>query len=176
MRTGDLDSVNDPLSEIWLGNGFFRPLGPAATLRTHSAELMEIDGGWRWKTGHLKAAAGWIDFEEVRASSRETRDLRYHSIELSQRVAGEFHGAVRFSELSAPRGYPIAGQGIAGKYFHNPNAPHMREVQRLTAGLRYQFGPPLVWKIEYSRETAETITGAERGDTDLFASQLGVKF
>lgn len=176
MRTGDLDSAQDPLSEVWIGNAFLRPVGPAATSRTYAGTLLGLDAGWRWKDGHLKAAAGWIDFEETRTDGHEQRSLRYHSLEFSQRIAGDLHGALRYSELGSPDGYPIAGQGNAGKYFHNPAAPHMSEIRRLTAGLRYQFGPPLVWKVEYSREDAQTMTGADRGDTDLFASQLGVKF
>jgi hypothetical protein len=176
MRTGDLDPVSEPLSEVWLGNAFLRPLGPAAASRTYGGELLGVDARWGWKHGHLHAAAGWIDFEETRATGRDERTIRYHSVELSHRLAGNLHGALRYSAIESPEGYPIAGQGIPGKYFHNPAAPLMRDLQRLSAGLRYQFGDPLVWKIEYSREEAETVAGAKRGDTDLFASQLGVKF
>ena len=70
----------------------------------------------------------------------------------------------------------LAGQGNAGKFFHNPLAPLTTELERLSVGLGYQFGPPLVWKIEYSWETGRLLSGAKRNDEDQFSSLLGVRF
>lgn len=176
MRTGDLDSINDPLSEVWFGNAFFRPLGGATTTRTYSAQLQELDAVWRHSNGHVRAMAGWATFEEERTSGHDERDLRYYSIELDQRVAGDLHGALRYSGIEAPDGYPIAGQADDGRYFYNPFALFAREVERITAGLRYKFSDPLVWKIEYSRERTKNLNGTRRGDADMLSSQVGVKF
>ncbi len=176
LRTGDLTVAGDGMSEVWLGNAFFRALGPAATTRTFAADLAEIDAAWTWDGGHLKGAAGWINFDDDSTSGDNSRKLRYYSLEGRQKLGANLFGAARYSTIDAPRGYPIAGQGNAGKYFYNPFAPLTTELERLSLGLGYQFGPPLVWKIEYSWETGRLLSGARRNDEDMFSSILGVRF
>jgi hypothetical protein len=176
LRTGDLTVAGDGMSEVWLANAFFRALGPAATTRTFAADLAEIDAAWTWAGGHLKGAAGWIKFDDDSTSGDNARKLRYYSLEGRQKLGANLFGAARYSAIDAPRGYPLAGQGNAGKYFYNPFAPLTTELERLSLGLGYQFGPPLVWKIEYSWETGRLLSGARRNDEDMFSSILGVRF
>jgi hypothetical protein len=176
MRTGKLDVANDGLSEIWLANAFFRSIGSAATTRTFGAELAELDAAWHWQGGRLRADAGWIEYDDDSTAADNRRRLHYFSVEATQALAGALHGAIRFSELRAPRGYPLVGQGGAGEYFYSPAAPFTRDLRRLSAGLRYEFGPPLVWKLEYSWESGHLVSGARREDTHLLSSELGVKF
>lgn len=176
MRTGDLTVAGDGISELWLGNAFLRALGSAATTRTFAADLAELDAAWTWSGGHLKAAAGWIDFDDDSTAGDNSRRLRYHSIEGRQKLGANLFGAARYSAIDVPGGYPLAGQGSAGKYFYSPFAPLTTELERLSFGLGYQFAPPLVWKVEYSRETGRLVSGAKRSDEDMFASILGVRF
>lgn len=176
LRTGKLDVVNDGLSEVWFANAFFRPLGSAATTKTFSADLLELDAIGHWKGGHVKATAGWVNYDDDSTAADYARDLSYYSVETSQQLAGDLSGALRFSGIHASGGYPLAGQGSVGKYFYNPFGPATTSLQRLSLGLSYRFAPPLVWKVEYSRETGRQLNGQKRSDTDLFSTLLGLKF
>jgi hypothetical protein len=176
MRTGDLTVAGDGMSEIWIGNAFFRALGSATTTRTFAADLTEIDASWTWEGGHLKGAAGRINFDDDSTAGDNSRKLSYYSIEARQKLGPNLFGAARYSAIDAPRGYPLAGHGNAGKYFYNPFAPLTTELARLSVGLGYQFGPPLVWKIEYSWETGRLVSGVRRNDEDMLSSILGVRF
>ena len=176
LRTGKLDAANDALSEVWFANAFFRPLGPTATTRTFSAELFELDAIGHWKSGQLKAMAGWGNFDDDNTAADDARHLNFYSIEAFQQLAGDLSGAVRFSGIRAPKGYPLAGQGNVGKYFYNPYAPLATSLQRLSVGLNYRFAPPLVWKVEYSRETGNHLNGSKRSDTDIISTLLGIRF
>jgi hypothetical protein len=42
--------------------------------------------------------------------------------------------------------------------------------------LGYQFGPPLVLKVEYSPEWGRSLSGQDRNNEDLLATEVGVKF
>lgn len=176
MRTGDLTVAADEQSEIWIANAFFRALGPTTTTRTFHVELAEVDAAYRWPTGHLKASAGWVRFDDDSTSLSTSRKLSYHSLEGLQYLSDKLFAAARYSAIDAPRGYPLAGQGRAGKYFYNPFAPLTEELRRLSVGLGYRFGPPLVWKLEYSWEDGRLLNGTKRTDTDMLSSSLGLRF
>jgi hypothetical protein len=176
MRTGDLAVVGDVQSEVWFANAFFRAVGSTATTRTFGAELAELDAAYHWPTGHLKAAAGWVHFDDDSTAADYSRNLSYTSIEGVQRLSANVFAAARYSAIEAPRGYPLAGQGSAGKYFYNPFAPLTKDLQRLSLGLGYQFSPPLVWKFEYSWEDGHLVNGAKRNDEDVISTILGIRF
>lgn len=176
MRTGDLTVAGDTSSELWFANGFFRALGPAATTRTFAAELAEVDAAYRWPGGQLKATAGWVNFDDDSTTADYSRDLSYYKLEGMQRLAGSLYAAARYSEIDAPHGYLLVGQGAAGKYFYSPSAPLTEELRRFSLGLGYRFGPPLVWKLEYSWEDGRLVNGAKRTDTDMLSSILGMRF
>ncbi len=176
MRTGDLAVGGDALSEIWFANAFFRAVGSTATTRTFGAELAELDAAYRWPTGHLKANVGWVRFDDDSTAADYSRNLSYYSIEGVQRLSEKVFASARYSAIDTPRGYPLAGLGNAGKYFYNPFAPLTKDLQRLSLGLGYRFGPPLVWKVEYSREDGHLVNGAKRNDTDMLSSILGIRF
>jgi hypothetical protein len=175
-RTGKLDSVNDGLSEIWLSNGFFRALGTAATTKTFGASLYELDAIWHWKEGHFQATGGGARFDDDSTVADNSRHLTFYSFEVMQQLTGKLYGAARYSEIRAPKGYPLVGLGNAGTYFYNPFGPRTTELERFSAGLGYQFDLPLVWKLEYSWETGHLVGGAHRGNDDTLATELGLKF
>ena len=176
MRTGDLNVAGDALSEVWFANAFFRALGPATTTQTFAAELAEFDAAYRWPTGHLKAAAGWVRFDDDSTTADFSRSLSYHSLEGLQHLSEKLFAAARYSAIDAPRGYPLVGQARAGKYFYNPSAPHTKDLERLSLGLGYRFSPPLVWKLEYSWETGHLVNGTKRNEEDMLSSILGIRF
>ena len=176
MRTGKVDVVGDYVSALWFANAFFRALGSTATTRTFHADLTEVDAAYRWPSGHLKADAGWVSFDDDSTAADYSRHFSYYSIEGVQHLSAGLFAAARYSAIDVPRGYPIGGQGNLGKYFYNPYGPLTKNLQRLSLGVGYQFAPPLVWKVEYSREDGRLVNVTKRNDEDMLSSILGIRF
>lgn len=176
MRTGDLSVKSDVLSEVWFGNGFFRAIGGAATTRTFGVELYELDATGRWSTGRVSAAAGWVSFDDDDTAANNAREMDYQFVEGVQGWGEKFYGAIRYSAIRVPGGYPLAGLGNAGTFFHHPAAPLTKRLERLSLGFGYRFGPPLVLKFEYSLERGRMVNGAGRDDEDMISSEIGLKF
>jgi hypothetical protein len=174
MRTGDLTVAGDGLSAVWFGGGFFQALGPPATTRLFSASLGELDGSIHWKTGHLSAAVGWVKFDDNNRPAGDSRHLRYGSVEAVQQLGEGFYGAVRFSQIHAPGGYPLVGQGDFTEYFLPGELTS--NLERLSLGLGYRFAPPLVWKVEYNFENGRLVNGEHRGQENLLSTELALKF
>jgi hypothetical protein len=176
LRTGDLTVAGDSVSEVWFANAFFRALGSAATTKTFHADLAELDAAYRWRTGHVKGMVGWVDFDDDSTAGDYSRKFTYYSLEGMQQLAGNFFAAARYSAIEVPRGYPLAGQASAGAYFYNPLAPLTTDLDRLSVGVGYRFGPPLVWKFEYSWEKGRQLNGVKRTHEDVLSSLLGIRF
>jgi len=174
LRTGKLDTVNDNLSELWFGNAFFRALGPSTTTATFHATLLQADGTARWRSGHASVSLGQARYDDSDTSADNSRRLGYGHVELVQTIAGGLFGAARYSEIRAPGGYPLAGWGRMGLYFFRPLLTE--ELRRLSLGLGYRFGPPLVFKVEYCRESGRMTTGEPRDQENFFGTELGVRF
>lgn len=174
MRTGELATVADNLSEVWFGNGFIRALGAAKTTGKFWASFYEGDATAQWKGGHATAALGRVDFNDSDTTADNSRRMRYGYLEAMQNITGRLYGAVRYSEIRAPNGYPLAGWGNLGRYFFAPSLTE--ELKRLSLGVGYRFGPPLVLKVEYSREWGRQTNGATRDQEDFFGTEVGVKF
>jgi hypothetical protein len=174
MRTGELATVADNLSELWFANGFFRALGPARTTGAFWASLFEGDATTRWKTGHVSASVGEARFSDRDTTADNSRRIRYGAVEVVQRVTNHLYGATRYSEIDAARGYPLAGWGNMGRYFFSPLLT--QRLQRLSVGLGYRFADPLVLKFEYAFEGGQMIGGGKRNKEDFFGSEIGVKF
>ena len=171
IRTGDLSSAGDELSELWFGNGFFRSLEPAAG--TFSATVYEVDAQTFWKTGHLKLAGGIFDYED---SADRSRDGQYYYAEVLQQLVPKFYGAARFSHILADDGMPLIGHGDGGQYFFSPFSPLTDDFWRLSIGFGYRWNENLLAKIEYTFERGETTDGAKRDQHDFFGAELGFKF
>lgn len=174
MRTGELASVADNLSDLWFASAFFRALGPAASTGTFWANLFEGDATARWKDGHLSAALGQVRFDDSDTRADNSRRIRYGYLELVQGIADRLYGAARYSEIRVARGYPLAGWGNMGTFFFRPSLTE--ELQRFSLGVGYRFSPSLVLKTEYTWESGRMISGARRGREDFFGGELGVKF
>lgn len=174
MRTGQIDTVDDELTELWFGNGFFRALGPASSTATFSANLIQADATARWKQGHLSGSFGHVHFDDSDTTADNSRRLNYGAIEGVQVLVERLYGAVRYSEIRVAGGYPLAGWGSAGTFFFRPSLTE--ELRRLSVGLGYRIGPPLVLKIEYTRERGRMVNGARRDQEDFFGSEVGFRF
>ncbi len=174
MRTGDLDARQDFVSELWFGGGWFRSIGSAQTTTFH-AELFEGDVTVRLPHGHLKAFGGYAHYADNDPLGDNQRDLYYYSVEAVQDLTRKLYLAARFSEVLAPGGYPLPGNGNLNEYFLSPGEL-ATELWRLSLGVGYRFSPNLVFKGEYSFERGKQTNGESRNHEDLFALQAAFKF
>jgi hypothetical protein len=174
MRTGELASVADNLSEVWFANGFFRAIGPLARTGAYWANLYQGDATLRWKGGHLGLSLGRAHYDDSDTVADNSRRMRYGHAEIVQEVSGGFYAAARYSEIRVPRGYPLAGWGPLGTFFFRPIMTE--ELRRTSVGLGYRFGPSLVLKAEYAWEHGRTTSDVTRDKEDFFGTELGVKF
>ncbi len=180
MRTGKLSmgsaaaGTGDGLSSIWFANGFFRALGPAPRTTNFWANLYEADAVAKWKTGKVSAALGQVQFDDNDPLVDNSRKLHYGYVEVVQSATDELYGAARYSEINAPGGFPLVGQGNMGEYLFSPKLTE--ELRRFSLGFGYRFGPPLVMKLEYSWEWGRTTLGESRDQEDFFGAEVGVRF
>jgi hypothetical protein len=174
MRTGELATVADNLSDVWFANAFFRALGAAKNTPTFWADLDEADAVARWKSGHVGAALGQIHFDDSDTTADNSRRIRYGYLEAVQALTAQFFAAARYSEIRAPGGYPLAGWGAPGTFFYRPSLTE--ELRRLSLGLGWRFGEPLVLKLEYTWESGRMLNGAPRDQENFFGAEVGLKF
>jgi hypothetical protein len=174
MRTGRLSTSGDQLSALWFDQGFFRTLGPSATTSEFDATLLELDGAVHTGGTSLGVAGGTVRYDDNNRARNDSRHLTYYYIEGTQALTEQLLAAARFSHISAPGGYPLVGQGNFSTFlFGNISTT---SLTRLSLGLDYRFGPPLVLKLEYSPEWGRTLAGQNRNHEDILSTELGVKF
>ena len=173
MRTGALNTAGDKLSESWFGNGFFAPVGTPEETPTFQANLFEFDAQTFWRSGHLKLAGGYFQYDDTNPSVSK-RDGYYYYAEALQHVNKKFYGAARFSQIMADDGLHMVGYGNFGKYLFTPLLT--RDLWRLSLGLGYQWSESLVTKVEYSFERGELIGGTTRDHEDFFGAEVSFKF
>jgi hypothetical protein len=117
---------------------------------------------------------GQVRYDDRDPLADNARRMRYGALELVQSFTDELYVAARYSEIRAPKGYPLAGWGTMGRFFFAPSLTE--ELRRFSAGLGYRFAPSLVWKLEYTWESGRMVNGARRNNEDFFGSEIGVKF
>lgn len=175
MRTGQLATVADNVSELWFGNGFFRALGSAATTATFEASLFQADATARWKRGQVGVTFGQVHFNDSDTTTDNSRRLRYGMLELVQQITDPLYIAARHSEIRAPGGYPLAGWGPLATFFFRPGVV-TEELRRTSVGLGYRFGAPLILKVEYTWESGRMTNGLPRDQENFVGTELAVKF
>jgi len=173
MRTGAINTEKDQLSESWFGGGFFAPVGNGAETPTFQANVFELDAQTFWKTGHLKLAGGYVEYDDTHATTLK-RDGYYYYAEALQHLNRKFYGAARFSQIIVNDGLHLVGHGDFGKYLFSPLLT--RNLWRLSLGLGYQWSENLVTKIEYSFEEGELIGGGNRDREKFFGAEVSFKF
>lgn len=173
MRTGKI-STADNLTELWFGNAFFRSIGPTARTPDFWVNLMQLDSTVRWKTGRLGLSIGQAHYNDSDPLADNSRTLKFGHVEGVQTITGALFGAVRHSEITVDRGYPLAGWAPMGAFFFRPVLTE--ELRRTSVGLGYRFGDPLVLKVEYTWENGRTTTGLRRDKENFFGTELGMKF
>jgi hypothetical protein len=179
MRTGKLDVNEDLFSEVWFGNGFFRLLGSAVTTSIMEGNLFQADGHAQWGRGHLHLAAGRLHYQDNDSASDNARDVPYFYIEamqnLNQNKDYPWYAAVRFSRITAERGFPLVGNGDFVSYFFD-NEGLAEELWRLSIGIGYRIGKNVLLKAEYSFENGKQRDGENRDEENFFGIEGAVRF
>jgi len=174
MRTGELATVADNLSEVWFGNGFFRALGPAKSTGRFWASLYQADATARWATGRLGLSVGQARFDDSDTAADNARLMHFGYVELVQELAGPLFAAARFSAIRVHEGYPLIGWGISSVFSNRLSLTE--ELQRFSVGMGYRLGDALVLKAEYTRESGRMTSGALRDREDFLGGEIAVKF
>jgi hypothetical protein len=169
MRTGDLNASEDWASALWLDEGFFTSIGSPKTSLFH-ADLAELDGQVKWHRGSWKSAAGYADYNDNDPLGGNRRDLYYYYTELVQGVTPKLYGAVRFSQIDVPEGYPLVGNSDSD--YGIPT----KDLWRLSVGAGYRFNRNLLLKAEYTLEHGQQTDGSPRNHEDMLALECAFKF
>ena len=173
MRTGDLGATSDWVSELWLGPGLIYSLGSAQTTEFH-ANLLEGDVHVKLPRTTLKGSGGVLQYGDNDPLAKNRRDVYYYYLEAVQNIHKGFYAAARWSQVFAPKGFPIAGIGDGPTYGWGPNIT--RDLWLLSLGLGYRWSNQLVVKGEYSFEHGREIEGARRNHEDLLALTAAFAF
>ena len=173
MRTGDLQVNGDGTSAVWFGNGFFRALGAPATTTKFHADLAEADVQLRLPRSQVNAAGGYAHFDDNDTTANNHRDLYYYYIEGLYDVTSKLYAAARFSQIIAPGGYALVGNGDFNDYFLTSLT---KNLWRLSLGGGYRWNRNLSWKLEYMLERGAEVGGDMRQHEDIIATEVTGKF
>jgi hypothetical protein len=171
MRTGALNTEYDQASALWFGNGFFQSIGNPAATKVFQADLVEGDVQLRLPRGYVKAAGGYAYYNDS-STAADDRNIFYYYTEGLFDITKRFYAVTRFSQILAPNGYPIVGNGNFGEYYNSLT----RELWRLSLGVGFRWSPNLIWKTEYMFEQGTEIGGGLRRGEDMLATELTGKF
>lgn len=175
MRTGNLSTQNQGISELWFGGGFIRALGASATTSNFHANLVEGDVQWLGKRHHLKAAGGYVhqDDNNVAVFGADKRDVYYYYLEGLQSITDRLYVAARASQIFAPGGAPLVGNGDFGSYFFRELST---DLWRVSLGVGYRWSSHCILKGEYSFNGGHESDGGPRTGEDLLGAELTVGF
>ncbi|MFT5240380.1 MAG: hypothetical protein ACI9OU_000766 [Candidatus Promineifilaceae bacterium] len=167
MRTGDLSTSKDRLSELWFGDAFIRSIGGTNTTTHFDAKLLQGDLSFDWSSGSLWLSGGVMDYADDDSASRNERDVAFYVAEIVQDLTPKVYSALRYSGIEASKGIPVVGQGDFGSFF----SPLLTEnIWRLGLGAGYRFSDHVTTKAEYSVERGELTNGKKLEARD----QIGV--
>jgi hypothetical protein len=171
MRTGNINIQNDGDAALWFGNANIGSIGSPSTTTFHT-ELAEGDVQVRLPRTQIKAAGGYLHYDDNDTVANNNRDIYYYYVQGRYDVTKKLYGAARFSQIIANSGFPLVGDG-AYEYYGDDLA---KNLWRLTLGMGYRFSPNLVLKADYSFERGEESDGEKRDHEDLFATELAFRF
>ena len=116
----------------------------------------------------IKTAGGYVDYNDNDPAGSNHRDVYYYYAEGTHSWTHNFYSAVRWSQVLAPKGFPIVGNGSMEQYgFHDLTSDYWR----LSLGVGYHFGPNLLVKAEYSFNSGHEPNGETRDRENQFAAR-----
>jgi hypothetical protein len=167
MRTGALAVQGDVTSELWFGNGFVESLGSGTKFQ---ANLLEGDVRVRLPGGHLAGAGGYLKYDDNDSTANNQREVYYYYLEGLQHLTPKLYGAVRWSQILAPEGFPLFGD--RGYYVSDLT----KDLWRLSIGLGYRWSRNLLLKAEYTFNQGKTVDGEKRTHENLASAELAFRF
>jgi len=171
MRTGDLSPM-DYWSEVYFANGWIVPIGSTNMTLFH-ANLVEGDVEVKLHHAKIHAFGGYIHYDDNDPAGANRREMYFYSVEGLHDITRKLYAGARFSQIFAPKGYPLQGNGNMGQYlFGTPST----DLWRLSLGLGYRWSPNLLVKAEYSFERGKHVTGESRNHEDFFGVEAAFKF
>ena len=172
MRTGALDVRGDKFSELWFGNDFIRSHAPATTTR-FEANLLEADIHARWSHGHVKGAGGYVKYDDDDPLANNQREVYYYYVEALQHLTKQLYAAARWSQVLAPDGFAIVGDGDSSAY----SIDNLTEnIWRLGLGLGWRWNHNLLLKAEYTFNEGRTLAGDDRRHENIAAAEVAFRF
>ncbi len=168
MRTGNLDAVDDLWSELWFGNNWIGAIGSGNATK-FKANVVEGDVVIRLPHGYLRAFGGYLHYDDNDPVVNNQRDVYYYTVEPVYDLTRKLYAAARFSQVFAPEGFRILGNGTAF-------APMTDAIWQLSLGLGYRFSPQLVLKAEYTFTRGQELDGSQRDQEDFFGAAAAFKF
>jgi hypothetical protein len=170
MRTGALNVQGDVTSELWFGNGFIRSLGSGTKFQ---ANLLEGDVRVRLPHGHLAGAGGYLKYDDNDSTANNQREVYYYYVEALQHLTSKLYGAVRWSQILTPHGFPLLGNGNYYEYFLSDLT---KNLWRLSVGVGYRWSPSLLLKGEYTFNQGKTVDGDKRTHENLASAEVAFRF
>ena len=174
MRTGALAVYGDGFSELWFGNAFIRSLDNV-NATSFQANLLEGDVQARWSKGYFKGAGGYVKYND-NGSADLQREVYYYYLEGVHHLLPKFYAAGRWSQLFAPNGFPILGNGTWNEYFMGPGSSLTENLWRLSLGLGYRFNSNLLLKGEYSFNQGKELGGEKRTHENMVSLEAAFAF
>jgi hypothetical protein len=171
MRTGDL-APDDYWSEIYFANGWFVPIGGTNTTR-YWANLVEGDMVVKLPHGRIHAFGGYARYDDNDPDANNKRDIWFYSVEGVYDITRKFYTAARFSQILAPDGYQLVGNGSMDQFLYGTPAT---DLWRLSLGVGYHWSPNLLLKAEYAFERGKEVTGDTRDHEDFFGIEAAFRF
>ena len=172
MRTGNLNVQGDQMSAMWFGNGVFQSIGGTGT-SLFNVNLVEGDVDFNLSRGQIRMFGGYAHYADNDPAGHNTRGIYYYGVEGVADVTRKLYTAARFSQVFAPNGYPIPGEGNFNSYFVNGSATGL---WRLSLGVGYQFSKQIVVKVEYAFEHGKESDGEHRNHEDFIGTEAAFKF
>lgn len=173
MRTGALNVQRDEFSELWFGNAFVRSLGDAGTTTTFQANVLEGDVQLRWSKGYLKGAGGYLKYDDNDQAADNQREVYYYYVEGLHQLLPNLYAAARWSQVLAPAGFPVLGNGKWMDYFIDQQTENL---WRLSLGLGYRLGPNVLLKADYTFNQGKALGGTKRTHENMVAAVVAFRF
>ena len=99
--------------------------------------------------------------------------MYYYYVEALQGLNEKLYGAVRWSRILAPEGFPLVGAGdFDSRFFGNLT----EDLWRLSLGVGYRWSRNLVFKGEYSLNGGKELGGKSRNHEDFLGAEVAVQF
>lgn len=174
MRTGDISTQGDELSEMWFGNGFFRTIGDPASTSLFNVDIAQADLSIGWGRTQFRISAGALEYSDNDSTAINRRDVYFYSVEGVYSLTRAWYAAGRFSAIEAGSdGFPIVANGSFNQRLRGELT---EDMWQLSLGIGYRWSDNLILKLEHSFLGGRLVGGQARNDENATAAQFAFGF